>query len=74
MKPGADPGFVVRGGAIVGEGSGDRLRSPAGPRQSQQSVSHCPIHVIELLIFGWRFGLITGDFLSTYLMHVFIVY
>ena len=38
------------------------------------------IHVIELLcykdlqIFGWRFGLITGDFLSTYLMHVFIVY
>jgi hypothetical protein len=22
---------------------------------------------------GWRFGLITGDFLSTYLMHVFIV-
>ena len=39
------------------------------------------IHVIELLcynwrftIFGWRFGLTTGDFLSTYLMHVFIVY
>jgi hypothetical protein len=32
--PGADPGFVVRGGAWVGEGSGDRLRSPAGPRQS----------------------------------------
>jgi len=25
-------------------------------------------------IFGWRFGLVTGDFLSTYLMHVFIVY
>jgi hypothetical protein len=32
---GADPGFVVRGcGAWVGEGSGDRLRFPAGPRQS----------------------------------------
>jgi hypothetical protein len=27
---GADPGFVVRG-AWVGEGSGGRLRSPAGP-------------------------------------------
>ena len=32
-QAGADPGFVVRG-ASVGEGSGDRLRSPAGPRQS----------------------------------------
>ena len=31
---GADPGFVVRGGAWVCEGSGDRLRSPAGPSQS----------------------------------------
>jgi hypothetical protein len=30
---GADPGFVVRG-AWVGEGSGDRLRSPAGPGQN----------------------------------------
>jgi hypothetical protein len=28
----------------------------------------------DLQIFGWRFGLITGDFLSTYLMRVFIVY
>jgi hypothetical protein len=27
-----------------------------------------------LKIFGWRFGLITGDFLLTYLMRVFIVY
>ena len=27
----ADLGFVARGGAWVGEGSGDRLRSPAGP-------------------------------------------
>ena len=34
LYPGADPGFVVRGGAWVGEGSEDRLRSPAGPRQS----------------------------------------
>jgi hypothetical protein len=32
-RSGADPGFVVRG-VWVGEGSGDRLRSPAGPRQS----------------------------------------
>ena len=32
------------------------------------------IHVIELLCYNWRFGLITGDFLSTYLMLVFIVY
>jgi len=32
------------------------------------------IHVIELLCYNWRFGLVTGDFLSTYLMHVFIVY
>ena len=31
---GADPGFVVRGGAWVGEGSGDRMRSPSGPGQS----------------------------------------
>jgi hypothetical protein len=31
------------------------------------------IHVIELLCYNWRFGLKTGDFLSTYLMHVFIV-
>ena len=31
-KPGAVPGFVVRG-AWVGEGSGDRLRSPTGPGQ-----------------------------------------
>ena len=23
-------------------------------------------------IFGWRFGLVTGDFLSTYLMRVFV--
>ena len=30
---GADPGFVVRGG-VSRRGSGDRLRSPAGPRQS----------------------------------------
>jgi hypothetical protein len=29
-----DPGFCVRGGSKVSEGSGDRLRSPAGPRQS----------------------------------------
>jgi hypothetical protein len=29
-SPGADPGFCVRG-TKVGEGSGDRLRSPAGP-------------------------------------------
>jgi hypothetical protein len=28
----------------------------------------------DLKIFGWRFGLITGDFLLTYLMRVFIVY
>ena len=28
----------------------------------------------DLYIFGWRFGLVTGDFLSTYLMRVFIVY
>ena len=27
---GADPGFVVRGGGLVGEGSEDRLRSPDG--------------------------------------------
>jgi len=33
-SPGADPGFVVRGGAWVGEGSGDCLRSPSGPEQS----------------------------------------
>ena len=32
------------------------------------------IHVIELLCYNWRFGLITGDFSSTYLMCVFIVY
>ena len=32
-QPGADPGFVVRG-AWVGEGSGDRLMSPAGRWQS----------------------------------------
>ena len=33
---GAVPGFVVRrgGGAGVGEGSGNRLRSPASPGQS----------------------------------------
>ena len=32
---GADLGFVVRGGGgRVGEGSGDRIRSPAGPGQS----------------------------------------
>jgi hypothetical protein len=31
------------------------------------------IHVIELLCYNWRFGLITEDFLSTYLVHVFIV-
>ena len=31
--PGAGPGLVVRG-ALVGEGSGDCLRSPAGARQS----------------------------------------
>jgi hypothetical protein len=30
----ADPGFCVRG-TKVGEGSGDRLRSPAGPGQSR---------------------------------------
>ena len=29
-SPGADPGFCVRG-TKVGEGSGDRLRSPADP-------------------------------------------
>jgi hypothetical protein len=28
----------------------------------------------DLQVFGWKFGLVTGDFLSTYLMHVFIVY
>ena len=32
-RSGADPGFVVRG-AGVGEGSWDRIRSPAGPGQS----------------------------------------
>jgi hypothetical protein len=31
------------------------------------------IHVIELLCYNWRFGLITGDFLSTYLM-VFLLF
>ena len=31
---GADPEFVVRGGAWVGERFGDRIRSPAGPGQS----------------------------------------
>ena len=31
---GADPGFGIRGGVCVGEGSGDLLRPPAGPGQS----------------------------------------
>ena len=30
---GADPGFVVRG-ACLGEGCGDRLRFPSGPKQN----------------------------------------
>ena len=34
LSQGADPGFVVRGESCVGEGSGDRLRSPAGTGQS----------------------------------------
>ena len=37
----ANPGFVVRGGggegASAGDGSGDRLRSPAGPEQNPGS-------------------------------------
>ena len=33
LHTGADPGCCVRG-TKVGEGSGDRLRSPAGPWQS----------------------------------------
>ena len=32
--PGVDPGFGIGGGAWVGEGSGDLLRSPSGPGKS----------------------------------------
>jgi hypothetical protein len=35
---------------------------------------YCYATTRDLQIVGWRFGLVTGDFLSTYLMHVFIVY
>ena len=45
----------------------------APPPNLKSWVRFC-IHVIELLCYNWRFGLITGDFLSTYLMRVFIVY
>jgi hypothetical protein len=37
-------------------------------------IHSCYATTGDLQIFGWRFGLLTGDFLSMYLMRVFIVY
>ena len=44
---GANPGFYVRG-TKFGKGSGDRLRSPAGPGQSPSGVGRGGADVLSI--------------------------